>query len=804
MGQRRDAALREDALLSARELTNFDIDYDGESADLVIRPGYTIWNSVELPAPAQQLYPFVDMDQNFNLLGISNSRWRAIKESGAHVTLVDEPATATRPVASFGNRVFFGTNSAAYWTDDSSIDFVNPSFRLGLAKPPNAPSASNTTSAGWVAGTEHGLNSATVPFHIDSGGGAAREKIAVRYIPPNDFGVDTIYLRLAWGNLTRTGMIRIRIFDDNAGSPGSSIGTDGDSDWVELGIYDNWVTDGYQYVPFDFPGTNDFSTGVSYWIVVEPNETYLSNYVNTSAVNRFMVAFRHDTPVPGGWAAQRYTGAGSWVADTRMLSFWLGGLNPSHFYDYKITYVNTDYNSESRPSERSVRISPESAGNQVLLSAPATLDPQADTVYYYRRDIGTDNTVSEDNITGNYLYVGQRSWVTTFTDDVPDSQLGARLHSEDHYLYDEDDDTNQGKRDAFIPAGFVVWKGRIWAWVDGVNKLYFTKTFERNNPMGLVGESSPDYFPLDNVMDFPVPAGIINAKALSNDQLAVYFRNEQIWIVSGGDSVLNPPPIGDIAKRPTYQTVGLFAPDAVIPYSGTNIYLGREGLYRFAGIGNFKPELLSETQTGILDDIENQYFRNCKLVAYGREVWLLIDSDNDGDLDKLLILDLERDFQTRNMVDRAWRGRTYPVAMTDLAVHTTGDEFREILAADAVDGWIMKLNDGDDDDGAAIVGTAESHDIRAKHNSFIYQLLIQGFYNDEDNLPDYAGTVTSHAGDTSSFTITGGVDLTGNEDIRGQTIGLRMKRPVSVRLKVQMTSTKRDRIRGFTFSYQGE
>jgi len=142
--------------------------------------------------------------------------------------------------------------------------------------------------------------------------------------------------------------------------------------------------------------------------------------------------------------------------------------------------------------------------------------------------------------------------------------------------------------------------------------------------------------------------------------------------------------------------------------------------------------------------------------------------------------------------------------MTDLAVHTTGDEFREILAADAVDGWIMKLNDGDDDDGAAIVGTAESHDIRAKHNSFIYQLLIQGFYNDEDNLPDYAGTVTSHAGDTSSFTITGGVDLTGNEDIRGQTIGLRMKRPVSVRLKVQMTSTKRDRIRGFTFSYQGE
>jgi len=801
MGQRRDAALREDALLSARTLKNFDLDYEGETADLQIRKGYDRWNTTELDDPATQLFAFVDQSQNFNLLGISSSRWKAINETGAHVTLVNEAATAKRPIESFGNRAFFATDSDAYWTDNASIGGVNPSYRLGIVKPNEPPGATNTTSVGYVAGTTHGLNAPTVPFHIDSGGGAARTKIAVRYTPTRNIDVDAIYVHFAWGTLIRTGMIRMSLFDDSAGDPGTLLSAGAQSDWIELSTYDDWVTEGnaYQYLAFEFPETTVLTSGVDYWFVVEPNETYLANYVNTSAVNRYMVAFRHETPVPAGWASRRYTGAGSWVADTRMLSFWLGGLDPSHFYDYKLTYVNNTYGSESRPSERSVRISPTVAGNRVRISGPSTSDPQVSTMRIYRRDIGTDNTVSEANITGQYFLVDTHGWLSYYEDGIPDHRVGARLHSEDHYLYDEGDDTNQNKRDAFTPAGFIEWKGRIWAWEENEKKLYFTKRFERNNPSGLVGESAPDYFPLDNTLDFPVPAGIINAKKLGNDQLAVYFRNEQIWIVSGMDSTLNPPSPTEVAIRPTYQTIGLFAPDAARPYGGANLYLGREGLYRFFGIGS-QPELLSETQGNILADIENQYLLESKLVTYGREIWLLVDSDNDGALDLILILDLERDFPTRTIIDRAWKSYEYPAAINDIAVHSTGDVFREILAANSGDGWIHQLNNGDTDNGAAIAGTVESHHIRAPKNAMINMLELQGEYNDESAMPTIAVTVTSHAGDTFSATMT----PTGNEDIRGQTVGLRMKRPVSVKAELVMTSTKRDRIRSIALSYEGE
>lgn len=793
MGQRRDAALRDDALLSARELDNFDLDYDGESADLVIRPGFTRWNAVELSAPAQQLYPFVDMDQNFNLLGIADSRWRAIKATGAHVTLVDEAATATRPVEAFGNRVFFATDTDAYWTDDTSIDGADPSFRMGIVKPGGPPTLTLANSEGR---TTYAINWVSPPGPTLELNATTHVKIGSKYTPSSDITVSTVWIPAAYiaGVAVPDGQVRLSIMTQSASLPDTEVSGDAVSDWITITA----LTENEEvYIEFNLYAPVDLSNGVDYWIALESDDDYQTNY--TAASPFFYIGF--------GWVndptfAARFAGA-SWNASTYAFPFVINGLDPTHWYDYKYTYANETYNSESRPSEKSIRITPTITQNQIFNAFFSSIDPQIEVVNVYRRDIGTDGAIQEGNIVDFFLFAGTGTILGGYTDNTSPDQIGARLHSEDHYLYDEADDTNQGKRDAFVPAGFVLWKGRIWAWEANTNKLYFTKTFERNNPMGLVGESAPDYFPLDNVQDFPVASGIINAQALSNDQMAVYFRNEQIWVISGGDSVLNPPPPGDIAIRPTAQTVGLFAPDAVIPYSDSNIFVGREGLYRFRGIGS-RSELLSETQTGILDDIENQYFRNSKLVSYGREIWLLIDSDNDGDLDKILILDLERDFISRNIVDRAWRGRTYPVALTDIAVHSTGDEFREILAADAVDGWIMKLNDGDTDNGAAIEGTAESHDIRAPHNSSINQLLMQAFYNDEDNIPDYDLTVTSHAGDTFQISLIGGVDITGNEDIRGHTIGLRMKRPVSVRLKVVMTSTKRDVIRGFTFSYEVE
>jgi hypothetical protein len=795
MGQRYDAALRDDALLSAKWLNNFDIDYAGESADLKVRPGYTRWNGTELPAAATQLYAFVDMDQDFELLGISNARWRRIDEVGSHLVLVDEAATATRPIAQFGNRVFYGTDTDAYWSDYDSLQSLTPSYRMGIEKPTGAPTVIVANAEGRISGAVNPTVPPAPPWlELDAG---LFQEVGSKYTPGSDIDISTLFVFMYITDTITglTGQCRLTIREDNGGVPGDAISGDAVSDWVEVTQYDANTN---IYVAFDLYSTQTLTSGTDYWFCLETDSAYKTNYNGAGPYFYYQFGAFNDATT-----AAKNNGA-AWSGTTYAFAYMIDGLDPTHYYDYKYTYVNNRYNSESRPSERSIRISPTVTQNRILVTFVSNADPQIEGVNVYRRDIGTDPDIVEVSITDTWNYVGLGGLLTGYTDGTPPGSEGTELQSDDHYLYDESADDGTGQRAAFVPDGLVLWKGRFWAWVEGENSLRFTKIFEQDNPMGLSGESTPDYFPPGNVLSFPVTAGIINAKQLSNDQLAVYFRNEEIWTVSGADSSLNPPPPGGIAIRPTYQTVGLFAPDAVIPYSGTNIYLAREGLYRFAGVGNFVPELLSETQTGIFDLIENQYFKESKLIAYGREIWVLIDLDNDGVLDKLLILDLERDFSTRGLVDRAWKGRTYPVGINDLTVYSLGNTFREILAADATAGWIMKLNDGDDDNGAAIVATAESHDIRAPHNAFIHTLLIQAYYPDENNIPDYALTLTSHAGDTFSINMTGNTDITGNEDIRGHTIGLRMKRPISVRLKVVMTSTERDVIRGFTISYDGE
>ena len=212
-GQRRDAALREDGLLSWRTLKNFDIDYDGETADLVIRKGYDRWNSVELDDPATQLFAFVDQAQAFNLLGISGSRWRAIKESGAHVVLVNEAATATRPVESFGNRAFFATDTDAYWTDDSSIGGANPSYRLGIVKPLNAAAAILTASEGNLAG---GImpNAGQVELHNGLRlNDTARRRLAWTYTPATEQEVSNVILRfMTFYTAGVRGSLRVSIY----------------------------------------------------------------------------------------------------------------------------------------------------------------------------------------------------------------------------------------------------------------------------------------------------------------------------------------------------------------------------------------------------------------------------------------------------------------------------------------------------------------------------------------------------------------------------------------------------------------
>jgi hypothetical protein len=133
-----------------RRLINYDIVYsDGR---LRVRKGFSRFNDTALAAPANQIYPFVDMDGNEHLLGILDTstlpgdfdKWYEIMASGAHNIIHNAGASAPRPAFSLGNRFFFGINAGGTtpglrWTDDTALAAATKSYQVGINVPTGTP-----------------------------------------------------------------------------------------------------------------------------------------------------------------------------------------------------------------------------------------------------------------------------------------------------------------------------------------------------------------------------------------------------------------------------------------------------------------------------------------------------------------------------------------------------------------------------------------------------------------------------------------------------------------------------------------
>ncbi len=737
-GLRRDSALDEERLLSARTLTNYAIDYsDGR---LKVRKGYSRWNSTILAATATQLFWFADLNGNEHLLGIldgdlTSGLWYDILESGAHVKFDTQIATARQPIVQVKNRVFYGTDSGGataslMWADDASLG-TGDSYRVGIIRPSQPLGVTTGASAGHTPVPDPGvkivLNPTTqrkwgIPFTIST-------KTVMAGV--------TVSMQRFEDRTDLSGSVKVQIETDNGGEPsGTIVDSDATGPWL-----------GVEKVKFNsfadeiFPFYNRIELEpADYWIVLEGDTAYYNHYLNASLVTDFHVGLGVEDS-PGAFTygkVQVYdNGTDTWSEDDAEAVFSLNTLTASVIYDYVHTYFNSTYGSESRPSD-AARVEATTSAPATTISPIGTLDGQVDKYKLYRRTVPLIDS-PEDDITDAYDLVAEVAIDQAIVDSLEDGFLGAELQTQDHYTYDETDDTGGTIRTAaLVPAISVLWKGRVFFVEADDNILHFSKKLEEDGATGLTGDSIYDYFPLENRLEVNYPSDIIALVPLSADDLAIYFKNTSVWVLRGTDDVLNPP--ADMVLRQIATDVGLIAPAAVDSLRGRHVFLSRKGLYDFRGIPG--QEYLSAGIQTILDDIGDSYLDDSIIVAQGDSIWLAVDENEDGFLENVYILDIQRRIPT-------WRLYNYGVNINDMVVRNTGSEYRTLLAADADNNYILQLEDGNTDNGSAIVSELETQDLIAPNLATIFEISIDAYY---PNVPPvYEIEITDALGEVHRF-----------------------------------------------------
>lgn len=465
----------------------------------------------------------------------------------------------------------------------------------------------------------------------------------------------------------------------------------------------------------------------------------------------------------------------------------------TNYYEYLMTFVNSSYLVESRPSDP-LRIQPTQAAAITTINVPVSMDGQVDRVRIYRRELGSGEGLFtlDSDILDTYKFILETNEGAQVNDGLPTGGGGAELQTEDHYGFDYFDPADDSYRsESLQPNVAVSWKSRIWFAEENANILYMSKILVENGATGLVGDAIPDYFPLENRLEMPVPSGIIALKTISDDMMAIYFEDESIWVIWGANDVQNPP--SDIRIDDKTPSNGLIGTTAIDRIEGRHIIMTRDGVYAFHPSGLM--EFLSETNQSIIDAIETANLETSVIRVYGNEIWCLIDDDNDGAMETILILDMQRDLATRQLHDRAWRTYDYGVDLNDIIVRKSGGTFRTLLAASADDNYILELNTGNTDNGSPILAEAETHDLRMPDRVKFHDLAVAGDY--ETTPPLYEVFLRDHLGNEVMFEL----HPTSSDDVRGHRTGVRLVSSPQARARVTMRSVNEDELLSLSIGY---
>lgn len=771
--------------------------YGGETVDLQVRPGYERWNANEFSQPADQLEIFVDMQENKALIVLVDGLWYKAQNAAAHRLLSSFTASAPEPFAQFGDRAFLGTDGSddddpgMIWVSTVSMASATRSFRLGIKKPLEPPTLELRDKEGHTDAVS------AVDYVMQP---ISQRKFAIEFTPlvNQSFKEIVIYLQ-RFGTQHVSGSWKLSVETDNAGEPSGTL--------VDPLAYTKWrpvnkfQLGSYGAKNFVIKTTIQLDGGTKYWFVIEGDDSYYSNYDGAGFVV-FYGAIGSEGVAPGhdyGPLLEYDNGTGLWSALAQEAVFYIGNLSSADdiAYQYVYTYYNETHGSESRPSDPS-RIDPGTDEAIFVSNYTSPTDGQVEKIRIYRRELLTVDAVlgidqEDEDVIDTYKHVVDVLPGEAALDAKSTAELGGILQTADHFCLDDvqEDDTEDNIRTyELIPTCAAMWKGRLWIGSEGRNHLSYSKVFEEDGPTGMLGLETPDYFPLDNTITMPEPAFPVNIYPISKNVLAVHLSNDTTYFIYGGDQSLNPP--GDFVIESFLHSNASFGVSCGTLWSQKHVFLSRAGLYMTSGVALGRPEYLTEENQSILDLVTNANLDDSVVIAAGHELWMLIDFDNDGTLDTILILDMQS--------DRAFKMYQYNVGLNDIAVVTAGDDFQTVYALDAENGYILELRAGTLDHLTAVTAYWESHDLTAPSQAMIYQLDLDGYYPDESAIPTYTWLLTDHAGNTQSGTLT----PTANDDVRGHRTGTRLKGAVSVRAKVTQVSTKADILRGLVISYTGE
>jgi hypothetical protein len=803
LGMRRDGSLTQEAerdenlganpyiLHSLKTLENYDISY--EDGSLVTRDGYERYNTIVLADNPKQIFYHTNLTRTENIiLGIVGNKWYKIMEATAHEKVIDEVATLTdgfkKPIFSWGDRVFFATDVGWYWTDSDRLYDAedNKYYQAGIDKPNGSLRLETIAPPGQLNPTANHYIPLT---RVD------KRKIAFAFIPGHQITINQIHVnmrRWAPSGTEGTGSVKLTIYANYGGKPSN----------LYIAKSDFLPTTNIQYQYFQnhsfyFRESFTLQSGILYWGVVEGDDAYYDAFVMAHGgepieSTDFFIGlgnYHGASPIYGEslvWDTTPATDFWDTVTDSEV-AFYISGLIAERIYEYVLTYVNSTYQIESRPSSYSrVYIT---ANKSVVFIAgyPSTSDDQVDKVRIYRRILNEDYEIEDDTstITDTYKFLKEIDIGDYFWDSMNDDYLGAELQTFDHYRITEGDDTNDNFRGAIIPAGACIWKGRVWVFEKNNNVLYFSKKLEEDGRSGLTGDSIPDYFPLENQLQIEEESALLAIKPLANDQLAIYFRNGTIYVLWGMDEILNPP--SEYSLRPMVYGLGLISSWGLTEYKSMHVYISRHGLYAFTGAPN--PEYLSESIQSILNDISDTNLAKAIVIARGEEIWLLVDNDNNGYNDTIYILDLQRSV-------KPWRRYTYNTNVSDLLVKTLSSSSKDVLAIDEDNKYIMELNIGTLDDGAPINSYLESHRQKVK-DAFIYELEIKDRYDSTDVPASYDFLITDHTQQGKHQEINPSSAM----DERGHKVGTRLKSSGSFNVRLDQISVQKVDLHGIYIRY---
>ena len=768
-----DSALRKDRLYTLRRLQNYFVDY--EFGKLVVRKGYTKWNEKALPAPGTQIYIFQASDTE-RVLVISDNKWYVVHQTTPDPQLIiDETATSPRPILTIEQRCLLCTDTNAYWTDIDQLTGPN-AFNLGIEKPSSPPIVTSLGFGGTSSGTPDegygiGLSSLAhrqigIPFHLDANADIKTINVKMKYVLGEG------------GSAEVGGSIKISIYTSVDDKPTTLI------DSKAISVYMSYasLTNTYAWHEFTFNDKVSPIGGTDYFIVVEGDDEYYLNHVSLLDAHVEVACVVHTTDYAFGpviynnsilhphwhdFVVNPYE-----VPPEKIEAiFYIGGLELDRIFDYVVTYYNTDYRIESRPSDN-MRI--RSAWNKQWMqisSLPASADdPQVDKRRIYRRilNVDLDENASDDEITDTYKWVTDLDFGVNFIDLTPSDLLGAELQTQDHYTIRDTDDTGSGFREsALIPNVWCTWKGRVWFAEKDSNILYMTKKLEEDGATGMTGDPIPDFVPLTNKLETGYPYSIIGLLSLQADQMAIYFKNGSVWLLWGCDKPTNPP--DDYSLKEMASIQGAIATKAICNVRGSHAFVSRDGIYVFNG--NPDPESLSRSIDSLLKEITTANLEKSVLMLYGNELWALLDLNNDGVRDTVYILDLSREVAT-------WRYYEYHDNITDFVVKNSSTSQRTILAVTDTN-YIYELEKGQMDNYYPINVMVELHNLRLPNQIMITEISVKANY--PGNPQPYVLTLTDHAEEKTEYFL----NPSSSYDVRGHLTRCRGVSPISLRVKLE-------------------